>query len=154
MRSRLRPIRAKKRESRDTSATNFARVRKKKQRRKKGGGERNETSRVEIKGLSKLAKVCTLGRVKFRMTSANKSSAGPTRINTRRMVAAMFSNGGVRTELTRHALSFFSFFFLPPLETQIVGEGRMRRDINDSLCRNLADQTRPSPHPPLAQFPA
>lgn len=111
MRSRLRPIRAKKRESRDTSATNFARVREKKTRRKKGGGERNETSRVEIKGLSKLAKVCTLGRVKFRMTSANKSSAGPTRINTRRMVAAMFSNGGVRTELTRHAFSFFSFFF-------------------------------------------
>lgn len=84
------------------------------------------------------------------MTSANKSSAGPTRsrINTRRtwMVAAMFSNGGVRTELTRHALPFFSFFFFfaSSLETQIVGEGRMRRDINDSLCRNLADQTRPS----------
>lgn len=105
---------------------------------------RDETSRAEIKGLSKLAKpdksmcvcvcVCVYVRLKFRMTAwrAQTNRRRPTELNKHRGRWRRWLRRCFRAEFERvnaARASFSPFFPFPPslLKAQIVRKGR--RDI-------------------------
>lgn len=125
---------------------------------KKGGRGRDETSRVEIKGLSKLAKpwvkvfVCKLARLKFRMTSANKSTpAGLQELNKhggRRWLRRCF-----RAEFERGTRFFFSLplFSLPRSSNSVVGKVcAVISMLNDSLFAEKLGNRSYLPHPSVS----